>query len=66
MVTPMVPSSLAQFVVVLVCVVWAANFAAPFVVTGYQTDPQLNLVFMSIVGGALALTRKRNGGGDQE
>jgi hypothetical protein len=62
----MVPSGLAQFVVILVCIVWAANFAAPFVVPHYQADPQLNLVFMSIVGGALALARKRNGGGDQE
>lgn len=55
----MIPAPLAHFVIVLVCLVWVANFAAPFVVPGYSSDPQLNLVFMSIVGGALALSRKK-------
>ncbi|MBB5159907.1 hypothetical protein [Saccharopolyspora phatthalungensis] len=61
----MLPTGLAQAVVVLVCAVWAANFVAPFFVPGYVSDPQLNLVFMSIVGGALALSRSRRRDGDQ-
>lgn len=61
----MIPGPLAHAVIVLVCVVWAANFAAPFVLPTYVSDPQLNLVFMSIVGGALALSRGRTkDGGD--
>lgn len=62
----MIPAPLAHFVIVLVCIVWVANFAAPFFLPTYTSDPQLNLVFMSIVGGALALTRGRTrNGGDQ-
>lgn len=53
----MLPARLANAIIILVCVVWAINFLAPFVVTGYTADQQLNLVFMSIVGGALALSR---------
>lgn len=60
----MIPGPLAHFVVVLVCLVWAVNFAAPFFLPVYQSDPQLNLVFMSIVGGALALTRRKERGDD--
>lgn len=62
----MIPAGLANFVVVLVSVVWLANFVAPFLVPGYTSDPQLNLVFMSIVGGALALSRRgRQSDGEQ-
>lgn len=57
----MIPAPLAYFVIVLVCTVWVANFAAPFFLPGYASDPQLNLVFMSIVGGALALSRGKKG-----
>lgn len=56
----MIPGPLAHFVIVLVCIVWAANFAAPFFLPAYVSDPQLNLVFMSIVGGALALSRRKD------
>jgi hypothetical protein len=51
------PPLLANAVIVLVCIVWAVNFVAGFVIPGYVADQQLNLVFMSIVGGALALSR---------
>lgn len=54
----MITARLADVIVILVCLVWAANFLLPFV-SSYQSDPQLNLVFMSIVGGALALSRER-------
>lgn len=61
----MLPPSLANAVIVLVALVWAVNFFAPLVHPTYSGDPQLNLVFMSIVGGALALraTRRSGGGG---
>lgn len=61
----MLPKALANVVVVLVSVVWAVNFAAPLFVANYTADPQLNLVFMTIVGGALALKSREKPGGDQ-
>lgn len=60
----MIPGPLAHGVIILVCLVWAVNFAAPFVIQSYVSDPQLNVVFMSIVGGALALSRRRGSDGD--
>lgn len=53
----MIPKGLANAIVVLVSLVWAGNFAASVLVTGYETDPTINFVFMTIVGGALALRR---------
>lgn len=60
----MLPPALAHGIVVLVSLVWFANFLGPLVFPEYVADPQLNVVFMSIVGGALALSRKR--GSDDE
>lgn len=54
------PKTLANSIVVLVSIVWAANFVASVLLPGYTTDSTLNFVFMTIVGGALAL--KRNPG----
>lgn len=59
----MLPRPLATAIIVLVSLVWAANFIAQFVVEGYHADVTLNGVFMAIVGGALALSRKDRGGG---
>lgn len=53
----MIPKGLANAIVVLVSLVWAANFTASVFVPGYQTDSTINFVFMTIVGGALALRR---------
>lgn len=55
----MIPPALATGIVVLVTVVWMANFLAPLLISSYTADPQLNLVFMSIVGGALALRGRK-------
>lgn len=60
MLSPVVANS----VIVLVSLVWLVNFAAPFVVADYSSDPQLNLVFMSVVGGALALRNPNHGTGN--
>lgn len=54
------PKALANSIVILVSIVWAANFVASVLLPDYQTDSTLNFVFMTIVGGALAL--KRNPG----
>lgn len=53
----MIPKGLANAIVVLVSLVWAANFAASVFIPDYQTDSTINFVFMTIVGGALALRR---------
>lgn len=51
----MIPKPLTNAIVVLVCIVWAGNFAASVFVPGYQSDSAINFVFASVVGGALAL-----------
>lgn len=56
------PKGLANAIVVLVSIVWAGNFAASFLVADYQPDGVIHFVFMSIVGGAMAL-KQRNGNG---
>lgn len=50
----MLPPALFNAVVILVTLVWLANLIAPLV-SPYTLDPDLNLVFMCIVGGAIAL-----------
>lgn len=59
----MIPRQLASAIIVLVSLVWAANFIAQFIVDNYRPDVTLNGVFMAIVGGALALSRKDKGNG---
>lgn len=54
----MLPKPLASAIIVLVSFVWACNFFLQFLVTSYHPDVTLNGVFMCIVGGALALSRK--------
>jgi hypothetical protein len=54
----LLPRPLAYAIMGLVSVVWAANFIAQFVVEGYVSDPLIHGIFMGIVGGAMALTRR--------
>lgn len=56
----MIPKGLANAIVVLVSLVWAGNFVASVWLPNYQTDSSINFVFMTIVGGALALRRGPN------
>jgi hypothetical protein len=51
------PKTLANSIVILVSIVWAGNFVASVLLPGYTTDSTLNFVFMTVVGGALALKR---------
>lgn len=55
-----IPGPLANAIVVVVTLVWAGNFLASVFLPGYNSDSSLNFVFMTIVGGALAL----RGGGE--
>lgn len=52
---------LGNVVIVLVCVIWAANFGAQFVVAEYKPDPTINMIFMGIVGGLFALQSRKSG-----
>jgi len=49
---------LAYAIVVLVTVIWAANFVIQFIVTTYKPDPLIHTAFMAIVGAAFAFSRK--------
>jgi len=55
-----IPKPLATAIIVVVTVVWAINFAAQFIVEDYSPDVAINGIFMAIVGGALALSRRSN------
>jgi len=59
----MIPRSLATAIVVLVSVIWAANFVLQFVIPSWHPDVTINGIFMGVVGTALALSRKDGGGG---
>lgn len=54
----MLPKPLANAIVILVTVVWAANFIIQFIVTTYKPDPLIHTAFMAIVGAAFAFSRK--------
>lgn len=56
----MINKRLGNVVIVLICVIWAANFGAQFIVSDYQPDPTINMIFMGIVGGLFALQSRRN------
>jgi len=58
-----IPRPLANAIIALVSVVWAANFVAQFLVPGYTSDLAINGIFMSIVGGALLMGRKKDAAG---
>lgn len=57
----MISRPLSSAILVLVSLIWAANFVLQFVVDGYRPDPIYHGVFMSVVGAALAVTKRGNG-----
>lgn len=58
----LLPRPFSHAIMVTVTMVWVANFAIQFIPgSNYTPDPLIHGIFMGIVGGALALTRK---GGD--
>lgn len=62
----MIPRPLANAIVILVSIVWATNFAATLFLRDFEADPTLNFVFMTIVGGALALRHNPDKKNSQE
>lgn len=51
----------------VVTTIWAINFLAGLVVTGYEPSESINGIFMAIVGGLFALgARKGVGGGNNK
>ena len=60
----MLPKPLATAIIVIVTIVWAINFGAQFIVDEYKPDVAINGIFMAVVGGALALSRRNNKDGD--
>jgi hypothetical protein len=57
----LIPRRLATAIIAVVCVVWAANFAAQFIVPGYKLDSAIDGIFIATVGGALTLSYKQSG-----
>ena len=56
----MIPKHLLSGIVVVVSLVFAANFAAPFFIPTYQADPAITGVFGVIAGAAFALAQRQN------
>lgn len=54
----MIPKPVASAIIVLVTIIWAANFVAPIVLPEYKPDVTINGIFMGIVGAAFAFGRK--------
>jgi hypothetical protein len=55
----LLPKRLAQAIIVLVSLVWACNFGLQFLPgLEWKPDVTINGIFMGVVGGALALSRK--------
>lgn len=52
----MLPAWLATVIILVVTVVWLVNFAAGLLIPGYANN-EINLAFLSLVGGALALKK---------
>lgn len=43
-------NALRSVIIVIVALVWAANFTAPLFITDYKPTPELNVAFMAILG----------------
>lgn len=54
----LLPRPVASAIIIVVTVVWSANFVLQFVVADYKPDVAINGIFMAVVGGALALSRR--------
>jgi hypothetical protein len=50
---------LANIVISIVTCVWVVSFGLSVTSMTYKPDPQINVIFMAIVGGAMALKAKR-------
>lgn len=55
----MISPALANVVIVVVTAVWVTSFVVALVSVTYKPDPQINVIFMAIVGGAMALKARK-------
>lgn len=65
----MISPQLANVVIAVVTLVWVAYAAMALFQPSYRGDPQIHLIFWSIVGGSMALKARRpdrNGNGPGE
>lgn len=54
----MLPQRLASAIIVLVSLVWLANFLLQFIIPGYHPDSYIHGIFTTVIGGAFALSRR--------
>jgi hypothetical protein len=50
----------ANGVIIVVTAVWVVSFVVSIVWPDYRADPQINVIFMGLVGGALAVKRRKS------
>lgn len=55
----MITAKIANGVIVVVTMVWVCSFVVSILVPEYRADPQINVIFMGIVGGSLALKARK-------
>lgn len=55
----MISPKIANGVIIVVTVVWVASFVISIVLPQYRADPQINVIFMGLVGGSLALKSRK-------
>lgn len=60
----MISPRLTGAIVIVVTTVWVLSFVATIAVPTYRADPEINVIFMGVVGGALALRKRGEGHGD--
>lgn len=55
----MITPRIANAVIIVITIVWVCQFVVSIVVSEYRADPQIHVIFMSIVGGSLALKSRK-------
>lgn len=60
----MLSPKLANVIAIIVTAVWVASFVVSLFSVTYKPDPQINVVFMAVVGAAMAL--KGRGADDEK
>ena len=53
-------NGLRSVIIAVVTAVWAANFTAPVFVSSYDPKPEVNIVFLAIIGALTASYNKKD------
>lgn len=56
----MITSRIVDGIIITITVVWVCSFVLSILRPEYRADPQINLIFMSIVGGSVALKFRKS------